>query len=76
MRGADLKAWRKHHGYSQSELQMELGVRSRQTISSWENSEEELSRLLQLALAALADLPECRRVFAKRSKRPARTHSV
>ena len=59
MRGSDLVAWRKIHGYSRSRLLGELGVKSRQTLSTWENSDE-IPRLLELALLALARIPECR----------------
>ena len=53
MRGRDLVEWRKHNGFSQEELIQELGVRSRQTISSWERPEKEVPRLVELALRAL-----------------------
>ncbi len=61
MRGSELVLWRKANGYTQAELMEELGVKSRQTISSWENSENELPRLVHLALHALEHDPSCRR---------------
>lgn len=67
MRGVDLKNWRKEQGYSQKALMMELGVRSRATISGWENSAEELPRLVQLALRAVEDIPEVRNVSGRRT---------
>lgn len=67
MRGVDLKDWRKRHGYSQEALMMELGVHSRQTISTWENSPDELPRITQLALWALEEIPEVRNVSGTRT---------
>ena len=67
MRGVDLKDWRKHHRYSQEALMMELGVHSRQTISTWENSPDQLPRIIQLALNALEKIPEVRNVSGKRT---------
>lgn len=67
MNGADLKIWRQHNGYkSQSALQMELELGSRATVSAWENSTEELPRILQLALIALEKNPEARNVHGSR----------
>lgn len=66
MNGAELREWRKRNGYSQDELMKELGIRSRQTISSWENSNDELSRMLELALNALEYVPESRRRFGSK----------
>lgn len=67
MRGIDLKDWRKRHRYSQEALMMELGVHSRQTISTWENSPDELPRITQLALWALEEIPEARNVRGTRT---------
>lgn len=68
MIGNELAAWRKRNGYvSQAALQEELGVKSRGTISAWENSDEPLPRTLALALAALERLPELRRVAGSRT---------
>ena len=66
MRGVDLKEWRKRHRYNQEALMMELGVHSRQTISTWENSPDELPRIVQLALQALDEIPEARNVGGTR----------
>jgi DNA-binding XRE family transcriptional regulator len=52
MRGSDLVQWRNRFGYSQARLMKELGVKSRQTVTSWEKAEE-LPRLVELALAGL-----------------------
>lgn len=65
MVGADLRKWRKRHGYNQEDLMKELGVQSRQTISTWENSSNKLPRVLELALAALESLPEIRNIHGK-----------
>ena len=62
MIGTDLQAWRKRNGYTQNSLCLELGVKSRQTIISWEKSTERLSRLVELALMALEQIPEARTV--------------
>jgi DNA-binding transcriptional regulator YiaG len=60
MKGAEWAAQRRRLGYSQQTLMRELGVGSRQTISTWENSEE-VPRLAVLALYAIEHCPECRR---------------
>lgn len=65
MKGTDLKAWRKEHSYNQETLMLELGIKSRQTISTWENSEDELPQILNLALMALAHYPASRRFHGK-----------
>lgn len=65
MRGVDLKEWRRCHGYNQEDLMKELGIGSRQTISTWEASDE-ISRTVELALKALKHIPECRRLHGKR----------
>lgn len=67
IKGTDLPAWRQAHGYSQDDLRKELGVKSRQTISTWENDKRELPRTLQLALMALARIPEARNIFGKKT---------
>ena len=66
MRGADLREWRRRYGYNQEHLMRELGIRSRQTISTWENSSNKLPRMLELALIALENVPESRTVLGKR----------
>lgn len=60
MLGIDLKDRRKQLGYNQEYLMKELGIKSRQTISTWENTSESLPRILELALTALENVPECR----------------
>ncbi len=57
MTGADLKDWRRRNGFTQEELRIALGV-TRQTIVSWEQSENSISRLVELALRALEHLPQ------------------
>ncbi|MCP3396227.1 hypothetical protein [Bradyrhizobium sp. CCGB20] len=54
--GADLKAWRKKHGFTQEMLRMALQVGSRQTIISWEKSTKRLPRYVYLALIGLEHL--------------------
>ncbi|WP_425102499.1 hypothetical protein [Tropicibacter sp. S64] len=64
MKGKELPAWRKRFGYpNQDGLRQELGIKSRGTISAWENSDAELPRTVQLALKALEDLPHVRTIF-------------
>jgi transcriptional regulator with XRE-family HTH domain len=65
MLGVDLKVWRKRHGYSQDTLMQELGIKSRQTISTWENSDNQLPRMLELALKALESIPGSREIHGK-----------
>jgi transcriptional regulator with XRE-family HTH domain len=54
--GADLKAWRKQHGFTQEMLRLALQVGSRQTIISWEQSTQRLPRYVHLALIGLEHL--------------------
>jgi DNA-binding XRE family transcriptional regulator len=54
--GADLKAWRKRHGFTQEMLRLALQVGSRQTIISWEKSTKRLPRYVYLALIGLEHL--------------------
>ena len=49
MSGADLKAWRRAIGWTQSDLMEELGITSRQTIAGWERAAR-LPRLVELAV--------------------------
>lgn len=62
MTGADLKAWRKRNRYRQEDLQRELELGSRSTISNWEASQDPLPRTIVLALMALENMPEARRI--------------
>ncbi|HWS65246.1 MAG TPA: hypothetical protein VN325_21035 [Steroidobacteraceae bacterium] len=57
MLGTDLPKWRKRNRFTQDSLRLALGVKSRQTIITWEKSTERLPRLVQLALLALEHLP-------------------
>lgn len=45
----------------------ELGVKSRQTLVSWEKSETELPRLVSLAMLALEKLPHSRRIHGNKA---------
>jgi len=53
MHGNELKEWRKRNKYTQDALRIALGLGSRQTIITWEASEDRLPLMTQLALAAL-----------------------
>lgn len=68
MKGREWAEWRSRLGYSQQKLMKELGINSRQTISTWENSEE-VPRLAVLALHAIEHYPECRNIFCERITR-------
>lgn len=74
MKGTDLKNWRKGHNYNQETLMLELGIKSRQTISTWENSEEELPQILKLALLALEHYPPSRRFHGRQMNAAERKH--
>ena len=67
MQSEELVAWRKRNGYDQQALMHELGIRSRQTISSWENSKRTIPRTVELALIALERFPQCRNIGGKRA---------
>jgi transcriptional regulator with XRE-family HTH domain len=58
MHGSDLKFWRTARGWKQVDLMRELGVSSRQTISTWESSES-VPRLVELAIIALDQVEAC-----------------
>jgi len=64
MLGTELPEWRNRNRFTQDTLRIALGVKSRQTIITWEKSTEPLSRLVQLALLALERFPEERKVTA------------
>lgn len=67
MKGKDLPAWRSRNRYQrQEDLMKELGIKSRGTLSAWENTDEELPRVVQLALMALEQLPLARQIDGKR----------
>lgn len=69
MRGAELAKLRKEMGFTQSDLMEELGVASRQTISSWEKPGRDVPRLVELAVIALRDVPKCRIRYGKKATR-------
>lgn len=60
MLGSKLRAWRKSLGWTQADLMEELEVSSRQTISTWENSEK-IPRMAELAIIALIKVEACRK---------------
>jgi DNA-binding XRE family transcriptional regulator len=64
MTGSELPEWRHRNRFTQDTLRIALGIRSRQTIITWEKSTERLPRLVQLALLALERFPEERNVTA------------
>jgi DNA-binding XRE family transcriptional regulator len=67
MLGTDLPKWRKRNRFTQDTLRIALGVKSRQTIITWEKSVEPLPRTVELALLALEHLPGmCRTVDGHR----------
>ena len=65
MKGSEWATWRNRLGYSQQKIMRELGINSRQTISTWENSEE-VPRLAVLALHALEQYPTCQNIIGDR----------
>ena len=67
MTGDEMKAWRGRNNYTQDMLMRELEVKSRQTISSWENAEK-VPRLVELALAALERDQLKRNIHGRESK--------
>lgn len=62
MLGIELPDWRRRNRFTQDALRMALGVKSRQTIISWEKSPVQLPRLVELALMAIEHIPEARAV--------------
>lgn len=62
MLGTELPEWRSRNRFTQDTLRMALGVKSRQTIITWEKSTERLPRLVELALLALERFPDERKV--------------
>jgi len=65
MTGSELARRRKQLGYNQDRFIRELGVGSRQTLSSWENADD-IPRLVVLALYALERCPECQETVGNR----------
>ena len=68
MNGPELRQLRKRLGYSQQTFIEELGVKSRTTLVTWEKSETNVPRLVELAVLALEHLPEHRRIHGKGAK--------
>ena len=64
MLGIELPEWRKRNNFTQDTLRIALGIRSRQTIISWEKLTTQLPRLVELALFALEHFPDQRKVTA------------
>jgi transcriptional regulator with XRE-family HTH domain len=60
MTGADLKRWRERVGWTQADLMVELEVKSRQTIGTWESAEK-IPRLIELAIVALDQIEATRK---------------
>jgi transcriptional regulator with XRE-family HTH domain len=75
MNGDDLKQWRERNNYTQERLKIELGVKSRQTVISWEQTDK-LPRVLELALIALENYPEVRNSSPSRDKPHSPTFST
>ncbi len=67
MKGPELRQRRERLGYTQRGFLKEIGVRSRQTLITWEKSDAKLPRLVELAVLALENLPECRQQIGKRA---------
>jgi transcriptional regulator with XRE-family HTH domain len=67
MQGEELVAWRRKHGFTQEQLMLELDVKSRQTMSAWENSGRQVPRLVELALVALEREPSVRLIHGKKA---------
>ena len=61
MTGSQLKSWRQERGWKQSDLMEELEIGSRQTITTWETSNE-VPRLVELAIVALDQIEACQRI--------------
>jgi transcriptional regulator with XRE-family HTH domain len=67
MRGEELVAWRRRNGFTQAQLMVELGVKSRQTMSAWEKLGREVPRLAELALMTLEREPAVRVIHGKKA---------
>jgi transcriptional regulator with XRE-family HTH domain len=66
MLGTDLPGWRKRQGFTQEALIIALGIKSRQTIITWEKSTEPLPKMVLLALLAIEHIPEARFSYGQR----------
>jgi transcriptional regulator with XRE-family HTH domain len=65
MTGAQLKAWRKGRGWTQSDLMNELQVTARQTVVRWEQADK-IPRMVELSVIALDQVEGCnRRTYPK-----------
>jgi hypothetical protein len=49
MLGTDLPGWRKRNRFTQDMLRIAFGVKSRQTIITWEKSDAAIPRTIELA---------------------------
>jgi transcriptional regulator with XRE-family HTH domain len=58
--GAELKAWRSSIGWTQADLMIELEIKSRQTLSTWEGAEK-IPRVVELAITALDQIESARK---------------
>ena len=67
MKGVDLKHWREANDLTQEHLMRELGIKSRQTITTWEKSEY-IPRIAELAVIALDQIETCRRQTGYRTQ--------
>ena len=67
MNGSELTEWRQRNGYTQQNLMLELDIRARQTISSWEKETATVPRIVELALLALERFPESKRIEGKKA---------
>jgi transcriptional regulator with XRE-family HTH domain len=60
MTGLELRAWREKIGWTQVDLMVELEVKSRQTMSTWEHAEK-IPRVAELAIIALDQIEASRK---------------
>ncbi|HMA73302.1 MAG TPA: helix-turn-helix transcriptional regulator [Xanthobacteraceae bacterium] len=60
MTGRELRAWREKIGWTQVDLMVELEVKSRQTMSTWERAEK-IPRVVELAITALDQIEASRK---------------
>ncbi len=59
MTGAELRTWRSRIGWTQTDLMIELEIKSRQTMSAWERAEK-IPRVVELAIIALDQIEAAR----------------
>lgn len=60
MTGAELRAWRSSIGWTQADLMIELEIKSRQTMSTWERAEK-IPHVVELAIIALDQIEAARK---------------